>query len=153
MVILDCVDYKLTINQASPLEQYTIPRAEDLFTALSGGSSFSKPTSRLWWIKTPSSISPSTPTRECLHTIAFPLEWLPRRHISKDHRSVATGVNACGSLQYLDDILVTGINDEEHLWTLDTVLTRLRDAGLRLKRNKCEFLQKEVHYLGHLVDV
>lgn len=53
---------------------------------------------------------------------------------------------------YLDDILVTGVTDEEHLQTQDVVLTRLQDAGLYLKRNKCEFLQKEVRYLGHLVD-
>lgn len=37
-----CGDYKLTINQASPLEQYPIPRVEDLFTTLSGGLSSSK---------------------------------------------------------------------------------------------------------------
>ena len=37
-----CGDYKLTVNTVSSLEQYPIPRVEDLFAALSGGKQFSK---------------------------------------------------------------------------------------------------------------
>ena len=37
-----CGDYKLTVNASSKLEQYPIPRVEDLFSALSGGKYFSK---------------------------------------------------------------------------------------------------------------
>lgn len=39
-----------------------------------------------------------------------------------------------------------------HLRTLDEVLTRLEDAGLRLKRGKCMLLVDEVQYLGHNLD-
>ncbi|KAG1959630.1 hypothetical protein F2P79_005884 [Pimephales promelas] len=53
---------------------------------------------------------------------------------------------------FLDDILVTGRNDEEHLQTLARVLRRLQEAGLRLKRSKCSFMEKEVTFLGHKVD-
>lgn len=38
---------------------------------------------------------------------------------------------------YLDDILVTGANTEEHLRNLEAVLERLEAAGLKLKRSKC----------------
>ena len=34
-----CGDFRLTINQASRLDRYPIPRIEDLFTCLSGGKS------------------------------------------------------------------------------------------------------------------
>lgn len=37
---------------------------------------------------------------------------------------------------YLDDILITGRNNGEHLKTLDQVLTRLEEYGLRLQREK-----------------
>lgn len=37
-----CGDYKLTVNTVASLEQYPIPRVEDLFAALSGGKQFSK---------------------------------------------------------------------------------------------------------------
>ena len=35
-------DYKVTVNAVSILEEYQIPRVEDLFAALSGGKLFSK---------------------------------------------------------------------------------------------------------------
>lgn len=37
---------------------------------------------------------------------------------------------------YLDDILLTGRDVQEHLRTLDHVLQRLEEAGLRLKRGE-----------------
>jgi hypothetical protein len=49
---------------------------------------------------------------------------------------------------YVDDILVTGKTEEEHLRTLDEVLTRLENVGMGLKREKCMFMADEVIYLG-----
>lgn len=40
--ILICGDYKLTINRASSVEQYPIPKVEELFALLEGGQKFSK---------------------------------------------------------------------------------------------------------------
>jgi hypothetical protein len=37
-----CGDYKVTANQAAKLDNYTIPKAEDLFATLSGGEKFTK---------------------------------------------------------------------------------------------------------------
>ena len=53
---------------------------------------------------------------------------------------------------YLDDILITGWNDEEHLSVLIEVLSRLEKAGLRLQRKNCQFMQISVKYLGHVMD-
>jgi len=53
---------------------------------------------------------------------------------------------------YIDDILVTGTSDGDHLKNLATVLERLQKHGFRMKREKCEFLQPAVEYLGHKVD-
>ena len=38
---------------------------------------------------------------------------------------------------YTDDILITGKSKEEHLETLERVLARLEESGLKLKRSKC----------------
>ena len=54
---------------------------------------------------------------------------------------------------YLDDILIAGRTHEEHDRYLATVLTRLQDARLRLKKEKCAFRQKSCTYLGHVIDV
>ena len=51
---------------------------------------------------------------------------------------------------YIDDILVTGANDEEHLKTLSLVLDRLEKAGFR--KLKCQFMVPSVSYLGQLID-
>ena len=39
----------------------------------------------------------------------------------------------------VDNILVSGKTDQEHLGNLSTVLTRLETVGLRLKLAKCKF--------------
>ena len=52
---------------------------------------------------------------------------------------------------YLDDILVTGKSTEKHLKNLEEVLSRLRNAGMWLKKSKCAFLLPQVEYLGHQI--
>ena len=52
---------------------------------------------------------------------------------------------------YIDDILMTGAMEEEHLPTLAQVLQRLESAGMRLKQEKCAFLLKSVSYLRHVI--
>ena len=53
---------------------------------------------------------------------------------------------------YLDDILITGSTEDEHLRALEEVLDRLDKAGLRVKQSKCEFMRPSVDYLGHRID-
>ena len=52
---------------------------------------------------------------------------------------------------YLDDILITGKSNVEHLFNLSAVLCRLSAAGMKLKSDKCSFLLQEVKYLGHKI--
>ena len=53
---------------------------------------------------------------------------------------------------YLDDILVSGKSEEDHLQSLDRVLDRLESAGVTLKEAKCIFLASSIEYLGHVTD-
>ncbi len=43
---------------------------------------------------------------------------------------------------YLDDIIIASPDVDSHLATLEAVLERLRQAGLKVKLSKCEFLKK-----------
>ena len=52
----------------------------------------------------------------------------------------------------VDDILISGKNGQEHISNLNEVLTRLENAGLRLRLSKCKFMQPSVEYLGYRVD-
>jgi hypothetical protein len=52
-------------------------------------------------------------------------------------------------LVYLDDIIVFSVDLQEHNKRLREVFNRLRSHNLKLQPLKCEFLRKEVVYLGH----
>ncbi len=54
-------------------------------------------------------------------------------------------------LIYLDDLLVYSSTFHEHMVRLETVFKRLRETGLKIKIEKCHFLQPEVRFLGHQV--
>ena len=64
---------------------------------------------------------------------------------------VFAGLQWTMCLVYLDDVIVMGRTFEEHLTNLANVLTRLRDANLRLKPQKCAFAGQRVTFLGHVV--
>ena len=51
----------------------------------------------------------------------------------------------------IDDILVSGKTDEEHLINLNLVISRLEKRGFKCKLEKNQFMKKEVIYLGHRV--
>ena len=53
---------------------------------------------------------------------------------------------------YLDDILVSGRTESEHLRNLGRVFERLTEFGLKLNRDKCEFSRDALEYLGHVID-
>ena len=52
---------------------------------------------------------------------------------------------------YLDDILVFSPNMDTHLKHVRQLFNRMREADLKLKASKCNFLKAHVQYLGHLI--
>ena len=49
------------------------------------------------------------------------------------------------------DVVIFSRTFEDHLEHVEAVFSRLRDAGLKLKMSKCDFLKREVNSLGHIV--
>jgi hypothetical protein len=54
-------------------------------------------------------------------------------------------------LVFIDDILIYSKNREEHEEHLRLVLQVLREHQLFAKFSKCDFFQKQIHYLGHVL--
>ena len=150
-----CGDYKLTVNQAAQLDQYPLPRIEDLFARVSGGKHFSK------------------------LDIAHAYQQIALEEDSKQYVTINThrglyrynrlpfGVHSApaifqramegilrdvpSTVVYIDDVLITGKTQEDHLKNLDLVLSRLEKEGLSLRREKCSFMLSRVEYLGHVI--
>ena len=55
------------------------------------------------------------------------------------------------AMGYLDDIIIFSRTEEEHLEHLEQICKKLRDYGLKMKREKCNFFKKHLQNLGHLV--
>ena len=54
-------------------------------------------------------------------------------------------------MMYLDNIIIFSQDELQHLEHLEIVFSCLREAGLKMKCSKCDFLKSEIHYLGHLI--
>ena len=52
----------------------------------------------------------------------------------------------------IDDILITGKNDEEHLKNIENVLKILNEVGATVNKRKCLFFANETEYIGFLIE-
>ena len=151
-----CGDYRLTVNQVSKCDTYPIPRIEDLLARISGGQKFTA----LDLDRAYQQLVLDEESRKYVvintHQGLFQYNRLPFGVSSAPgifQRTMETLLQAIpGVVFYLDDILITGRNEQEHLSNLDKVLTKLEEAGLGLNKDKCRFMQAEVVYLGHVID-
>ena len=151
-----CGDYKVTANRATLTESYPLPLVDELMTDLAGGKYFTKLDLSQAYLQLPLDNESSELLTINTHKGLFKYNRLPFGVSSAPaifQRSMETllrGLN--GVSVYLDDILVTGSTHENHLHNLAAVLEQIEQAGLRLNRSKCFFLQPRLEYLGHVID-
>ena len=151
-----CGDCKVTINPALDVPGYPMPTAEELFTQLNGSQSFSK-------------LDLSSAYQQLL------LDEESRQHVTINTQlglfrytrlpfgvaaspaifqqtmdSILSGLNGVGGI--LDDLIVTGPNDKEHLRNLENTLKCLHSMGVKLKKPKCMFMKPSVEYFAFVVD-
>ena len=133
-----------------------LPRPEDVMTSLSGEKCFTKLDLTAAYQQMPL----NEESRRYIVTVNTYRGLYQYKHLPFGVASALAGFHPAmdAILQgftyvicYLDDILITGPTDQEHLETLEEVLSRLKQHGIRLK-NKCQFLQDAVEYLGHQID-
>ena len=151
-----CGDFKTTINPVLLVDKYPLPRIVDIFANLSGGVKFSKvdltdaflqmeveeQSRKYLTINTQRGLYEYT--RLPFGVASAPAIW------QRTMDQILGGIPRAQCI--LDDILVTGRNDEEHLANLERVLARLAEFGLRVNETKCRFFQNAVEYCGHVID-
>lgn len=54
-------------------------------------------------------------------------------------------------LYYMDDIIVYSTSLQEHEDNLRSVFKKLQKANLKVQLDKCEFMHKEIAFLGHII--
>ena len=138
----------VTINQASKLDQYPIPKVEDLFSQLLGGKTFTKLDMSQAYQQLLLDKDSQNFVVVNTHKGLFKYKRLPFGVSSAPgifQRVMDTILKDIPHvIVYLDDILITGASQQEHLQILERVLSRLKEVGLRLNSRKCLFLQPSV---------
>ena len=151
-----CGDYKVTCNPMLEVDKYPLPKPDDLFATIAGGKSFTKidltnayqqmildeDSRDLVTINTHKGLSRYT-------KLPFGVASAPAI-FQKTMDMVLQGLPSV--ICYLDDLLITGRMEKEHLTNLKQVLQRLKQYGIRANHSKCSFLSPSVEYLGHRVD-
>ncbi|UYV71932.1 K02A2.6-like, partial [Cordylochernes scorpioides] len=150
-----CGDFKITANQSLKVDQYPLHKAEDIFPALAGGEKFSKIDLRDAYnqleLDDESQLYIVINTHQGLYKytrLPFGISSAPALfQIQMDILLKGIPKVFCA----LDDILITGKNDQDHLKNLECVLQRIQEAGLKLRKDKCSFLAPSLEYLGHKI--
>ena len=65
--------------------------------------------------------------------------------------AVLAGLQWTTCVVYIDDVLIPGKSFADHLHNVSCVLTRLRQAKLKLQPAKCIFARKIVPFLGYII--
>ena len=151
-----CGDFKVTVNQVSKLDNYPIPKTSDLLTTLSGGQKFTK----LDMSQAYQQLLLDDESKPYLtintHKGLFRYNRLPYGVKSAPGIFQRIMENLLQDIPFvivrMDDILISGKDDDDHLLNLAEVLKRIMEAGLRLNLEKCLFFQDEVVYCGRKVN-
>ena len=146
-----CVDLS-RLNQAVRRELYPLPKVGELLATLSSASVFSKldANSGFWQVK----LDPEsrllttfiTPWgRFCFRVMPFGISSAPE-YFQRAMARILDGLEGVACM--MDDVLVYGRSEAEHWSRLRKVLQRVANAGMTLRKDKCEFGVKEVKFLG-----
>jgi transposase InsO family protein len=151
-----CVDFR-KVNECTVKDAYPLPRIDETLDTLAGAQWFHTLdlASGYWQCKMSEKDKPKTAFTT--HRGLFQFKVMPfglcnaPATFERLMELVLNGLQFEKCLCYLDDIVIFGTSFESALDNLRAVLSRLREANLKLKPKKCALFQKKVLYLGHVV--
>lgn len=151
-----CVDYR-ALNKVTIKNKYPVPLVEDLFDRLSKATYFTKLDLRsgYWQVRIAAGDEGKTTcvTRYGSYeflVMPFGLTNAPATFCNLMNEVFYEYIDRF-VVVYLDDIVVYSSSLEEHVGHLKQVLARLRQHQLYVKKEKCEFAQTEIMFLGHRI--
>ena len=149
-----CGDFK-AVNERLETKQYPLPTVEECFAAVTGGQKFSVIDIKQAYNNIPIRKDDQLITTMNTHLGQYYWTRLPYGISSSagifqelmDETLSGISMVCCR----IDDILVSGKTEQEHLKNLNDVITRLERCNFRCKLSKSQFMRDEVIYLGHRV--
>ncbi|XP_077970550.1 uncharacterized protein LOC144425109 [Styela clava] len=151
-----CGSYDLTVNKASRLEQYPLPKVDELLTKFAGGEKFSVIDLKEAYLQIPLAEESQKCTVVNTHKGLFTTNRLvygisSAPAIFQRYLETLLG-DIAGVGGFQDDIGVTGSSDKEHIARLEEVFKRLTNEGLKINPNKCKWMVSEITYLGYRIN-
>ena len=151
------IDFR-KLNDVTVKDAHPLPCTDDTLEALKGAKIFSTLDlkSRYWQVPIREEHKSKTAFRTSSGQL-FEFKRLPfglcnaPATFNRLMDNVLSGLSWEVCLYYSDDIIVFSKGWEEHLQHSWMVLSRLREANLRLGHKKCNLAQSSVTFLGHLV--
>ena len=151
-----CGDFKVSVNPVLLAEQYPLPCIEDIFANLAGGKHFSKLDLRQAYYQMEVTEESKKYLTINTHKGLFQYNRLVFGVTSSPaiwQRAIDQVLQGIPGTQcILDDMIVSGKTDKEHLENLESVLKRVQDAGLKANKEKCKFFRDRVQFCGHEID-
>ena len=151
-----CVDYR-RLNKVTKANSYPLPLIEDILASLGGAKYFTSLDLRSGYWQIPMEEESIEKTAFCSFmglreflVMPFGVKGGPASFMSLMDK-VLDGYKYKFTTAYLDDVLIYSRTFEDHLDHITKVFQRLREARLKMKAEKCEFLKSEVQYIGHVV--
>ncbi|XP_053395664.1 uncharacterized protein K02A2.6-like [Mercenaria mercenaria] len=148
-----CGDFKVTINPLLEVDQHPLPKIEDIFASLGKGKSFSKIDLKNAYLQVEVDEDSKQYLTISTHKGLFRYNRLVFGIASAPaifQRLIEQVVGDIPKVEViLDDMIVTGQDDNEHLETLEKVLSRLSEYGLKVNIEKCAFMNDKVVFCGH----
>lgn len=151
-----CGDYRITANKAITLDYYPIPKIQDIFERLSGGTIFSKLDMAQAYAQFLLEEESKEITTINTHRGLFRYTRMPygiscapsifQRCMESLLKDLA------GVVVFFDDIVVSGRDTESHNKNLQACLNKLQSVGLTLNKEKCKFYMDEITYLGFKIN-
>ena len=136
-------------NPQLQVDQYPLPKIQDIFASLAGGQRFTEIDLRQAYnqleMNDNSKSYLTINTHKGLYSynrLVFGISASPSIW-QRTMDQVLKGIPNTSCI--LDDIIITGKTDDEHLKTLEAVLQRLMDYNLRVNEAKCNFSRKKLH--------
>ena len=149
-------DYRATVDTATKTDQYPIPRIEDIYSTPNGGQVFSKIDGSNAYLQYILHVGYREYTNINTHIGLFQYTRLPFGVSSAPAIYQCVMDNMLKSIPgvcvYLDDVIISGSTEQEHLDRLNRILALMAERGFRVANEKCAFQQCEVSYLGHMID-